>query len=105
MCDLFPPDEQRKKLQRLSYYIRPKPIGLDCYGAPVINGRTGHIYATLDGFQVFVRSPSGQAWSWLKRKLLFAKVQLDGDDEGILTFKSHKLSLAQATMLADAIGI
>ena len=105
MCDIFTPTEQHKKLSRLAYYLRPREIKQDAYGAPLLKGKRGHIYATPDGYQVYVRAPSGHNWSWLKRKLSFAKVTQDGDDEGCLVFKNHRLNHAQGTLLADAIEL
>lgn len=37
-----------------------------------------------EGFQIFVKAASRQAWTWAKKALVFAAVTQDGDDEGIL---------------------
>jgi hypothetical protein len=84
VSDIFTPVKQRAALKKLATAITSSSTALriDECGDPRINGAHGHVYATPEGFQLFVMTETARAWTAAKKALGFAKVCNDGDEEG-----------------------
>ena len=114
MTDIYPPGVQHEALVRLAESVCSAATALrrDECGDPRFNGSRGHIYAVIgtlgepgkEGFLLYCRCESGQAWTWAKKKMAFAKVTQDGDDEGIL-FLDRFPTKSEAEIIRAYLGI
>lgn len=105
---IFPAAVQRQALLTLMPALGCSDTALrrDECGDPVIAGKHGHIYAvcgTLDepekpGFMIYVSCETLKGWTYAKRALSFARLENDGDEEGIVF-----LGRLPSTSEADAI--
>ena len=71
-----------------------------------VQGRRGSAATWGDGetWMLVIRCRSALAWTWAKKRLAFAEVTQDGDDEGVL--RLHRLpSPAEAAEIRDILGI
>lgn len=92
MGDIYPPSVQRPALLAFAKACNNRASALrrDECGDWAIFGSNGHIYAVPEGFQLMVgcdpepRWSSARGWESAKRRLSFAKVTQDGDEEGAL---------------------
>jgi hypothetical protein len=89
--DIYPAAVQRQALLTLMPALGCSDTALrrDECGDPVIAGKHGHIYAvcgTLDepGFMIYVSCETLKGWTYAKRALSFARLENDGDEEGIV---------------------
>jgi len=81
-------------------------------GDLVIAGKHGHIYAvcgTLDepnkpGFMIYVSCETLKGWTYAKRALSFARLENDGDEEGIV-FLGRLPSKSEAEAIRSYCGI
>jgi hypothetical protein len=106
VADLYPPIKQRAALKKFAAAIDSSPTALriDECGDPRIEGSSGHVYATPDGFQLFVSTPSARAWTAAKKALEFARVCNDGDEEG--AFILDRLpTFVVASVIRRCVGI
>lgn len=86
--DKFPPSAQRPALLAFVEAIgcRDRALRRDDCGDWRVNGRTGHVYAVPEGFQVFIISGSARLWGAAKKALDGVKLCNDGDEEGGFLF-------------------
>lgn len=82
--DIYPPAVQRPELLALVSALdcTDKALRRDECGDWRILGRSGHVYAVPEGFQILVEAGTPRAWSAVKRRLAFADLRNDGDTEG-----------------------
>jgi hypothetical protein len=71
---------------------------------PRINGKRGHVYAVPGGFHFYCVCATAKAWTYAKRALSFAKVNNDGDEEGML-FLKRLPTPAEAETIRHHLGI
>jgi hypothetical protein len=70
-----------------------------------IHGKSGHIYADLTGYLMYVMTgESARRWNNIKGRLAFCRVTQDGDDEGCLRL-DRLPAPHEAAAIRDAIGI
>lgn len=90
--DTFPPALQRPDLLKFAESLcsDPRSLRRDECGDWRINGATGHLYAYAEGrYQFFVFTESVRAWNSAKKKLSFARLCNDGDEEGGFFLDRH----------------
>jgi hypothetical protein len=76
-----------------------------------VAGTRGHVYAVVlgrkPGLQIYCRPSaegSKQAWTYAKRALAFARVTVDGDDEGLL-FLDRRPTAREADVIRSYCGV
>jgi hypothetical protein len=106
MSDKHPPTKQKIVLEAFARALgsADNAFRRDECGDWRINGSRGHVYAAPEGFQIFVRASSRQAWTWAKKALVFAVVMQDGDEEGILLL-DRLPTHDESTTIRDYTGI
>ena len=104
--DAYPSAEQRAALANFAeaLFSAVNAWRRDECGDPRIVGRRGHVYAVPGGFQFYCAAESKQAWTWAKKKLAFASVTQDGDEEGCL-FMDRQPTADEAAAIRDYLGI
>jgi hypothetical protein len=106
VADKFPPTTQRAALKKLAAALDCSSTSLktDECDDPQIVGKHGHVYATPDGFQLFVTTETARQWTAAKKALQFAEVANDGDTEG--AFVLHRLPTpTEAKAIRSYLGI
>jgi hypothetical protein len=78
--------------------------GMGRRGDHAIHGKRGHIYPDGDGYLLCVGCQSARLWSAAKRKLLFCRLRIDGDDEGTLHL-DHLPSPEEAKAIRQVMAI
>lgn len=111
---IYPAAVQRQALLTLMPALGCSDTALrrDECGDPVIAGKHGHIYAvcgTLDepkkpGFMIYVSCETLKGWTYAKRALSFARLENDGDEEGIV-FLGRLPSKSEADAIRSYCGI
>ena len=104
--DTFPPAVQRPAMLSLASALSSASTALrrDECGDWRIRGTAGHAYAIPGGFLLIAETGTARAWSAVKRRLAFARVQRDGDDEGALML-DRLPTTAEAREIRRALGI
>lgn len=108
MSDIYPPTAQRPALLKLAEALvcRDAALRRDECGDWRINGDSGHIYATPEGFQIFVLDcETVRQWSAVKSAMKpFSRICNDGDMEG--AFFLDRLPLSdEAEVIRRYVGI
>jgi hypothetical protein len=106
LSDRYPPSHQREALTVFAQALGSALSALrrDKCGDPRINGRRGHVYAVPEGFQLYCACDSRMGWTWAKKKLAFARVTQDGDEEGMVMM-DRRPTPAEAEIIRDYLGI
>jgi hypothetical protein len=106
MADRHPPARHREALATFVEALGGAANALrrDECGDPCLLGRRGHVLAVPGGFQLYCICESKQAWTWAKKKLAFASVTQDGDEEGCL-FMDRLPTENEAAAIRDYVGI
>lgn len=104
--DIYSPAVQRPALLSLASALSSTSTALrrDECGDWRIRGTAGHIYAVPGGFLITAESGTARGWGAVKRRLAFATLQRDGDDEGALFFDRHPC-VSEAAEIRRALGI
>ena len=108
-------DADCEQLERLHVALNASKasLRLDACRLWTIRGRIGgdgiarnYISTWGDGetWLLYLCCRSPQAWTWAKKRLAFAEITQDGDDEGVL--RLHRLpTAAEAAVIRDILGI
>jgi hypothetical protein len=103
-------DAEKDKAQQQSLLdaldASPSALRRDECGAWAIRGSRGIIHTWGDGrtWVMYTACRSGQSWTWAKKRLAFADVTQDGDDEG--AFRLVGLPTPeQAIEIRDILGV
>ena len=98
-------DRQRELLKALR--ASELALRLDECGAWRVNGKRGHIYTWADyggGWVMYVACTSMWGWTTAKKRLAFAEVVQNGNEEGCV--RLHELPTAdQARVIRSILGI
>jgi hypothetical protein len=114
MTDLYPPAVQRQALLDLMPALGCRDASLRCdeCGDPVINGKKGHLVAVCGtiaepkrpGFTIYIMGWSTNGWNKAKVALSFAKLENDGDDEGVF-FLDRLPTKSEAEIIRKWTGV
>lgn len=85
--DIHPPVRQRPRLLELAdaLNVSLSLLRRDPCGDWALQGRYGHVFSAPIGFQIVITGWSARGWNMAKTALSFARLQNDGDDEGVFT--------------------
>jgi hypothetical protein len=99
--------DQRDQLLKLldALNASTRTLRRDACGDWSIQGKDGKIYGDGRGFLLVVSTnESARRWGFVKKRLAFAELRQDGDDEGALHL-DRLPSPAEAELIRDALGI
>lgn len=104
--DIFPPVKQRPPLLKLvqTLELSASTLRRDECGDWALQGKFGHIYASLRGFQIVVTGWTTRGWNLCKADLSFCVLRQDGGDEGTFTL-NKSADPKQAELIRKWVGL